>query len=52
MEAHYAEVLGQIQQIAARERIVTLPDYPVLMRLGSDAENAAQPGAAHACRRG
>jgi uncharacterized protein (DUF885 family) len=42
-EAHYAEVLGQIQQIAARERIVTLPDYPVLMRLGSDAENAASP---------
>jgi hypothetical protein len=43
MEAHYAEVLGQIQQIAAREKIVTLPDYPVLMRLGSDAENAASP---------
>jgi len=43
MEAHYADVLGQIQQIAARERIVTLPDYPVLMRLGSDAENAASP---------
>jgi hypothetical protein len=43
MEAHYAEVLGQIQTIAARERIVTLPDYPVLMRLGSDAENAASP---------
>lgn len=43
MEARYAEVLGQIQQIAAREKIVTLPDYPVLMRLGSDAENAASP---------
>lgn len=43
MEAHYADVLGQIQTIAARERIVTLPDYPVLMRLGSDAENAASP---------
>lgn len=43
MEAHYGEVLGQIQTIAARERIVTLPDYPVLMRLGSDAENAASP---------
>ncbi|MEO6388074.1 MAG: DUF885 domain-containing protein [Croceibacterium sp.] len=43
MEARYAEVLGQIQQIAAREHIVTLPDYPVLMRLGSDAENAASP---------
>lgn len=43
MEAHYADVLGQIQTIAARERIVTLPDYPVLMRLGTDAENAASP---------
>jgi hypothetical protein len=43
MEARYADVLGQIQQIATRERIVTLPDYPVLMRLGSDAENAASP---------
>ncbi len=43
MEAHYGEVLGQLQTIAARERIVTLPDYPVLMRLGSDAENAASP---------
>ena len=43
MEARYAEVLGQIQEIAGRERIVTLPDYPVLMRLGSEAENAASP---------
>ena len=43
MEAYYADVLGQIQQIAAREHIVTLPDYPVLMRLGSDAENASSP---------
>lgn len=43
MEAHYAEVLGELQQIAAREKIVTLPDYPVLMRLGTEAENAASP---------
>lgn len=43
MEAHYADVLGQIQQIAKREHIVSLPDYPVLMRLGSKAENAASP---------
>ena len=34
LEAHYAEVLGQIEQIAARERIVTLPDRPMQMRLG------------------
>ena len=43
MEAHYAEVLGQLQTIAARERVVTLPSYPVLMRLGTEAENAASP---------
>jgi len=43
MEDHYAEVLGYIQEIADREHIATLPDYPVRMRLGSDAENAASP---------
>ena len=43
MEARYAEIMGQIQEIAARERIVTLPSYPVKMRLGSEAENAASP---------
>ena len=43
MEARYAEVLGELQQIAAREKVVTLPDYPVLMRLGTQAENAASP---------
>ncbi len=43
METHYTEVLGELQQIAARERVVSLPDYPVLMRLGTEAENAASP---------
>jgi len=43
MEAHYAKVLGELQDIAARERVVSLPDYPVLMRLGTEAENAASP---------
>ncbi len=43
MEEHYAGILDQLQQIASRERIVTLPDYPVNMRLGSEAENAASP---------
>lgn len=43
MEAHYGEILGQLQQIAAREKVVSLPDYPVLMRLGTEAENAASP---------
>jgi len=43
MEEHYAGILNQLQQIATRERVVTLPDYPVNMRLGSEAENAASP---------
>jgi uncharacterized protein (DUF885 family) len=43
MEAHYAGVLGELQEIAAREKVVTLPDYPVKMRLGTEAENAASP---------
>ena len=43
LEAHYADVLGRLQEIAAREKVVSLPDYPVSMRLGSEAENAASP---------
>jgi hypothetical protein len=43
MEEHYAGLLAQLQEITARERIVTLPVYPVNMRLGSEAENAASP---------
>jgi uncharacterized protein (DUF885 family) len=43
LEAHYAGVLNELQQLAARENVVTLPDYPVLMRLGTEAENAASP---------
>jgi uncharacterized protein (DUF885 family) len=43
LETHYAGVLGELQRIAAREKVVTLPDYPVLMRLGTEAENAASP---------
>jgi hypothetical protein len=36
-------VLGEIDATITRERIVTRPDHPVLMRLGSPAENAQQP---------
>jgi hypothetical protein len=43
VEAYYAGVLGQIDQTIDRERIVSRPSYPVLMRLGSAAENAQQP---------
>ena len=43
MEQHYAGILAELQQIAEREGVVSLPDYPVNMRLGSEAENAASP---------
>ncbi|HEY7807628.1 MAG TPA: DUF885 domain-containing protein [Croceibacterium sp.] len=43
VESYYATVLGQIDETITREHIVTRPDYPVLMRLGSPAENAQQP---------
>jgi hypothetical protein len=43
IEAYYSKVLGEIDATITRERIVTRPDYPVLMRLGTPAENAQQP---------
>jgi Bacterial protein of unknown function (DUF885) len=39
----YHEVLGQIEPTIRRERIVTLPDRPMQIRLASDAENAQIP---------
>jgi hypothetical protein len=42
-EPHYREVITRLEAIIRRERIVTLPDRPMLMRLASDAENAASP---------
>jgi len=43
VEAAYREVNQQIEQIVAREQIVTLPKRPMVMRLASAAENAALP---------
>ncbi|RPF70748.1 DUF885 domain-containing protein [Aurantiacibacter spongiae] len=43
LEDFYRDVGRQIEEIVAREHIVTLPDYPVSMRLGTEAENAASP---------
>ncbi|MFC4255236.1 DUF885 family protein [Altererythrobacter xixiisoli] len=43
LEARYAQVLAQLEEVIRREKIISLPDYPVLMRLGSEAENAASP---------
>jgi len=43
LEARYRVVLDAIDPIIRRERIVTVPDRPMVMRLGTPAENAAQP---------
>jgi hypothetical protein len=43
VEAYYAGVIRQIEDIIRREHIVTLPERAMIMRLASEAENAAQP---------
>lgn len=43
LEQSYREVILQIDPIMQRERIVTVPNRPMVMRMGTPAENAAQP---------
>ena len=43
LEIYYGSVLSQIDSIITRAHLITRPDFPVLMRLGSPAENAQQP---------
>jgi uncharacterized protein (DUF885 family) len=43
VEPYYHEVIGHIEEIIRREHIVTLPERAMIMRLASEAENAAQP---------
>ena len=43
LEASYRTVIDQIDPIIKREGIVDLPNRPLVMRLGSEAESAAQP---------
>ncbi len=43
VEATYHEVIKQVEDIIRRERIVTLPERAMLMRVASAAETAAQP---------
>lgn len=43
VEPHYRTVITEIEHIIRREKILTLPDRPMLMRIASEAENAAQP---------
>lgn len=39
----YKKRLGEIEAIIRKEHLVTLPDRPARIRLGTPAENAAQP---------
>ena len=39
----YVDRLGQIEDIIRREKLVTLPERKAVIRVGTDAENAAQP---------
>jgi uncharacterized protein (DUF885 family) len=39
----YQKRLAEVEAILVRERVVTLPTRPARMRLGTPAENAAQP---------
>ena len=43
IEPYYRGVIGQIEEAIRRERIVSLPARPLVMRLASPAESAAQP---------
>lgn len=43
LEARYREVIDAIDPIILRERIVDVPNRPMVMRLGTEAENASQP---------
>lgn len=43
VEPLYREIIGKIEEIIRREKILTLPGRPMRMRLASEAENAAQP---------
>ncbi|HVU23388.1 MAG TPA: DUF885 domain-containing protein [Opitutus sp.] len=43
VEPYYHGVIAQLQDLIRREKIVTLPERPLRMRLASAAETAAQP---------
>lgn len=43
VEPLYRSIITEIEAIIRREKILTLPDRPMLMRIASEAENAAQP---------
>jgi hypothetical protein len=43
IEPHYREVIGEMDRLISQHRVVDLPKRPMVMRLASEAESAAQP---------
>jgi len=43
VEPYYHDIITRIEEIIRREKILTLPERPMRMRLASEAENAASP---------
>ncbi len=43
LEGRYRKIIDAIDPIIRREKIVDVPQRPMVMRLGSEAESAAQP---------
>ncbi|MEO6968004.1 MAG: DUF885 domain-containing protein [Rhodanobacteraceae bacterium] len=43
IEPYYHQVIGKIEEIIRNQGIVSLPKRPMIMRLASEAESAAQP---------
>jgi hypothetical protein len=43
IEPHYREVIAEMDRLIAKHGVVDLPKRPMVMRLASEAESAAQP---------
>jgi len=43
IEGHYRKVMGEMERLITKHRVVDLPKRPMVMRLASEAESAAQP---------
>ncbi|QRN98920.1 DUF885 domain-containing protein [Archangium violaceum] len=43
IEGHYREVIAEMEKRISQQRVVDLPKRPMVMRIASEAESAAQP---------
>ncbi|AKJ02262.1 uncharacterized protein (DUF885 family) [Archangium gephyra] len=43
IEGHYRKVIGEMERLISKHRVVDLPKRPMVMRLASEAESAVQP---------